>query len=82
MRVYYAGPRNHADHSALVCPAADPRGIAMGVASEWLDENGEPKGIMVTFKAGVAEVPDSVGRYLVAVKMAKRTRLILPRAAA
>jgi hypothetical protein len=81
MKVYYAGSNPFANHGALVCPAADPLGIKMGVCADWLDEKGEPKGLHVHFVNGVAEVPDELGKYLCATKMAKRTRLLMPRAA-
>jgi len=81
MRVYYAG-NPHADHTALVAPGADPRAVAAGVVSEWLTESGEPRQITVTFRKGAAEVSDPLGKYLCAIGIAKRTRLIVPRKAA
>lgn len=81
MRVYYAG-NDRGNHMTIVAPAADPRGIAAGVDADWLDEAGNPRQITVTFKNGEANVPDALGRYLVAVKIAKRTRLLLPKSVA
>lgn len=81
MKVYYKG-NDRADHTAIICPAADPRGIAAGIASEWVGDGGSPLQIPVHFRGGEASVPDSVGKYLIAVGIAKRTRLILPGIAA
>ena len=75
MRVYH--PTNR-DHTLLVMPAADPRGIAAGIAADWLGEDGEPILFMIDFKGGIAEVSDSVGRYLIETKQAKATALIVP----
>ncbi len=77
MRVYYTGAPG-ADMDATVAPAADPRGIAAGVDSDWIGADGKPRGIVVRFRSGFTEVPDALGRYLVAIGMAKRTALILP----
>lgn len=75
MRVYHHFRRRHA---LFVAPAADPR-IGGGADSSWVNDDGTPKNILVDFDAdGVAEVPDSVGRYLLATKQARRTRLWLP----
>lgn len=76
MRVYHHHRRRH---SLFVAPAADPRARSGGVESAWLNEDGSPKNILVDFDAdGIAEVPDPLGRYLVATKQARRTRLWMP----
>lgn len=76
MRVYYAGERKN--HQMAIAPAADPRAIRDGVNADWLDARGQPRTFHIDFVDGVAEVADSLGRYLVATGQAKRTRLWLP----
>lgn len=80
MRVYHPG--RHPNHSLFVAPAADPRTAQGSIDSSWLHENGEPKSFTVNFVGGAADVPDPLGRYLLATKQAKRTRLIFPGLAA
>lgn len=81
MRLFYAGNPN-ATISVTVAPAADPDGVKGGIAADWVDENGEPRNITTYFKPGGVEVPDDLGRYLLAKKLARKTGLILPRMAA
>lgn len=76
MRVYYAGERRN--HQMAVTPAADPRAICEGVNADWLDGRGHPRTFQIDFVDGVAEVPDSLGRYLIATGQAKRSRLWTP----
>lgn len=76
MRVYH--PVSRGNPSLFIQPANDPRAVAAGVASDWLDEQGSARMIAVEFTAGVAEVPDSIGRYLVATGQAKATQLWTP----
>lgn len=76
MRVYYAGERNN--HQMSVAPAADTRAMREGINAEWLDARGQPRTFQVNFINGVAEVPDSLGKYLIKTGQAKRTRLWLP----
>lgn len=74
MKVYYSG--GFRDHQAFVTPARDPIGIKGGVDSSWLEDDGEtPKMLVVNFRGGIAEVPDALGKYLVASGMAKRSGL-------
>lgn len=77
MRVYYQGARRN--HTLYVAPAADPRFTGGDIASDWLNESGEPITFEVCFQNGAATVPDSLGRYLVKTGQAKRTNLIIPR---
>jgi hypothetical protein len=49
-------------------------------ASDWYEDEAKTKPIQfqVIFENGRAEVPDSVGKWLLAQGMAKKSRLILP----
>ncbi len=76
MRVYHPTP--HANHTLFIAPAADPRSVNGSIDADWFTELGEPRSFEVCFVDGKATVPDSVGRYLLATKQAKRTSLILP----
>jgi hypothetical protein len=80
MRVYHF---QRCRHTLYVSPASDPRGIKGGVDAEWRNDDGSAKLIEVCFDAdGRAEVSDNLGRYLVATKQAKSTRLWLPQSLA
>lgn len=76
MIVYH--PMGRRSASLMATPAKDPRTANGGRASEWFDDLGAPKMFVIDFKHGRAEVPDSVGRYLVETRQAKRTMLFLP----
>jgi hypothetical protein len=45
---------------------------------DWMDAEGKPKLIQVSFKDGVAEVPNDLGRYMIDRKLANKTAIILP----
>lgn len=76
MRIYHHHRR---PHTLYTSPAGDPRGVRGGIDGDWLHEDGSPKLLSVNFDAeGAAEVPDSLGRYLIETRQAKRTRLFLP----
>ena len=75
MQVYL--PTDSASHTMYVCPAAD-KTVGDDIPSEWVDADNKPLSFTVQFVAGRAEVPDSVGKYLVAKRLAAKTRLILP----
>ena len=78
MRVYAAGARLAQGIQTLhVCPAAHI-GEKAACPTEWFGEDGEPLQITVKFEHGQAEVPDPLGKYLIAHKMARRTALIIP----
>ncbi|MBV9528251.1 hypothetical protein [Sphingomonas sp.] len=79
MRVYH---HSRASHTLYVTPAADPRAAPGGHDADWTDDDGKPRMLIVQFVDGVAEVPDALGRYLLATKQAKRTTLFMPRFAA
>ncbi len=80
MRVYH--PTGKA-HTLFVTPASDPRAQAAGFDSDWLEHDGSPRMIAVTFdKKGMAIVPSSVGRYLTATKQASALHLPFRRVAA
>ena len=46
--------------------------------SDWLDEAGAPRMFAVEFRAGVAEVPDNLGQYMIDRELAQGSPLILP----
>lgn len=73
MRVYHP---TGASHSLFVAPAADPRTQQGSIDADWLEEDGKPKGFLVSFVDGRADVPDSLGRYLCHTGQA--SRLYLP----
>lgn len=79
MRVYH--PVSRGNPSLFIQPANDPRAVAAGIDADWLDEQGKARMIAVEFTAGCAEVPDPIGRYLLATGQAKPTRLWTPPAA-
>lgn len=78
MKVYAAGQRQAQGVQTLhISPAAHIGGSA-ACPVDWFGEDGEPLQITVTFRDGEAEVDDQIGRYLLAYKLAKKTKLILP----
>jgi hypothetical protein len=50
--------------------------------SDWLDAEGAPRMFTVEFSAGVAEVPDNLGQYMIDRELAQSSPLILPPGAA
>ncbi|WP_188516967.1 hypothetical protein [Alsobacter metallidurans] len=46
--------------------------------AHWVTDANEPVQFTVDFIVGEAEVEDELGRYMVAHKLAKRTKLLLP----
>lgn len=78
MFVYAAGERQAVGVQTLhIAPAAHVGG-ATACPLDWLEDDGSPRNFTVIFRDGVAEVDDQIGRYLLAYKLAKRTKLILP----
>jgi hypothetical protein len=78
MKVFAAGERQaHGTQTLHIAPAAHMRDKA-ACPTSWFGEDGEPLQMTVTFVNGEAEVPDDIGRYLTAHKMARKTKLILP----
>jgi hypothetical protein len=75
MRVYHPNDRRQ---TLYVAPAADPRGVKGGVAADWRNADGSAKTFEVKFGPKGAEVPDDLGRYLIATGQAKSTSLWLP----
>ena len=78
MRIYYRGEQRSATHTMFVSPASDPEGIKGGVPAEWLGVDGQPILFTVSFVDGKAEVPASLGKFMIDRGLAKRTALILP----
>ena len=82
MRVYFNSDKR-GSHTVHVRPAADFDFLkGQPPASDWLESDGRtPAQFAIAFVDGVAEVSDSVGRYLISAGHARATRLILPPAA-
>lgn len=73
MRIYYNGSAPNI--SVTVAPAAHLSGE---LPAQWRDEHGEPVNLSVGFRNGEAVVDSELGRYLVAQKIARSSRLIMP----
>ncbi|WP_024516836.1 hypothetical protein [Bradyrhizobium sp. Tv2a-2] len=73
MKVYSRG--SNPTSTLYICPAADTTGE---VPAEWVDDNNSPLQFTIEFRHGAAEVPDPIGKYLIARGYAKKTKLILP----
>lgn len=80
MRVFCAGERAAVApvFVMFVAPAGDTEFTKGDIPASWVDENKVPVQFTVEFKFGRAEVPDDIGKYMVARKLAKRTQLLLP----
>jgi hypothetical protein len=80
MQVYFNSEKR-GNHTVHVRPAADFDFLqGQQPASDWLEDDGRtPRQIAVIFSDGVADVSDSIGRYLVATGHARPTRLIVPK---
>jgi hypothetical protein len=78
MIVYATGEKARAQKSFVlaICPARHLEGAEM--PAEWVTETNEPREMQVEFTYGRAEVPDNIGRYLLAHGLASKTTLILP----
>jgi hypothetical protein len=73
MIVYKTSPRESiGTHVVYVEPGREHD------VSEWKNQEGKPIQIKVEFKHGKADVPNNLGEYLLANKLAERSRLILP----
>lgn len=79
MRIYAIGDNasRAAETIQAVAPGAYPGAKSDGPA-DWFDGEGRPVTIKVHYKDGAADVPDELGRLMLAQKLAKRTRLLLP----
>lgn len=65
------------NYTVTVSPAGDTDFVAPAdVLKEWALADGRPKQIEVHFKFGAADVPDELGKYMVAREIAHRTRLL------
>lgn len=78
MRVYTTGVKSARQKSFIMCinPAAHLAG--QEVPSDWVDDKNVPIEFNIEFTYGEANVPDSVGKYLVKHGMASRSKLIIP----
>lgn len=66
-----------ASYTVTVAPAADTDFVkADHVLAEWKLADGAARQIEVNFVFGVAEVPDMLGRYMVARDIAKSSRML------
>lgn len=59
-----------------LAPAADSSFKQGEVPSDWLNADGGAKQISINFAYGVAEVPDELGKYMIARGLAQRSRLL------
>jgi len=78
MRVYFNSEKC-GSQTVHIKPAADFDLLhGQPPASDWLEDDGRtPAQFAITFTDGVAEVSDSIGRYLIATGHARPTRLIV-----
>ena len=75
MRVYW--PMGQRNHTVVCTPATDPEGAGV---SDFLDPAGKPRQFTVEFVGGVASnLPDPLGRYLIAKGLANKTPIIAPK---
>jgi hypothetical protein len=70
-------PHKRANHTMHIRPAADPR-LKGEMPSEWVDDKNEPITFQVEFVRGKAEVDDKIGKYLIEMGQARKSKLILP----
>ena len=80
--LHHVGHKRPVRHTLHIAPAADRAGIKGEVPTEWVNDKNEPVTFIVEFNHGVAEVSDSIGKYLIDRGMAKKTKLIMPEIAA
>ncbi|MBM7045435.1 hypothetical protein [Rhizobium lusitanum] len=82
MRVYLTGSQHRAQpiHRMFVSPATDIQNEE--VPRDWVNDQNEPVQIAVDFAYGVAEVPPSLGKYMISRGLVAKTKLILPHSAA
>lgn len=66
--VFVSPGRDHPETSEWIRSSSDGEGRPVQ----------EPVQFTVTFKAGMAEVPENLGKYMIAHKLAVRSPLILP----
>lgn len=78
MKIYAKGERATEVKAFLqhVAPGADPEGY--DGPAEWWDAERNPVTFPVAYAFGVAEVPDELGKFMIAKGYAKRTALVLP----
>lgn len=79
MKVYLHSDRaeRSASYPMHLAPAADAIFVADGESpKEWTNADGSAKQISIDFSFGVVEVPDSLGRYMVARGIAHKSRLL------
>lgn len=72
MRVYRPADRDVARSALLVQPGRE------FPTAEWMDVDGKPRLLRVEFRAGAADVPDNLARYLIDHDLAARSPLVLP----
>lgn len=77
MKVYTTSQHQaRGSHTVHIAPAAHVKKDQC--PESWFKPDGMPENFTVAFVHGVAEVTDEIGRYLVAHKMAGKSRLIIP----
>jgi len=72
MFVYIPEYSDKRTHGMFVQPANDAQ------SSEWVEKDGRHKMYHVVFEYGRADVPDSLGQYMLDRGMAKRSPIIIP----
>ena len=79
MHVFATGAKAVKQKSFImsICPAKHLEGQGE-MPSDWVDDKNAPLEFNVEFVFGKADVPDSIGKYLVKHQLAKKSRLILP----
>jgi hypothetical protein len=70
-------PHKKSTHTMHICPAGDPR-VRGECPVDWVDENNKPRTFQVEFRNGKAEVDDQIGRYMIEMDLARKTKLIRP----
>lgn len=79
MKVYIPTDRNRPTSHTIYCtPGGDVEFCKGDVPSEWKDQEGNALSIPVTFKNGMADIPNNLGDYLIARGLARKTKLHLP----
>ena len=79
MNVYLHGSDGQpppARHVVIMTPAAHLAGQEL--PSEFVEADGKPRNFEILFVHGKAEVSDALGKYMIAQKLAEKTRLVIP----
>ena len=79
MKVYTTGEKSsvQSNYFLSICPG-EHLGAEAAETSDWFNDKNQPLQFHIEFKHGIADVPDSIGKYLVAHGLAAKSRLKLP----